>query len=99
MILWDPRPLSFRVVGDAEVPRFGALAVLGRGPARTWRYHAASALDAAAVERGLPPGCRLYPFAGRVSGAAALDGKLVAPRALDRAALEAALAPAGVTLA
>lgn len=99
VILWDPRPLSFRVVGDAEVPRFGALAVLGRGPARTWRYHAACALDAAAVERGLPPGCRLYPFAGRVSGAAALDGKLVAPRALDRAALEAALAAAGVTLA
>lgn len=99
VILWDPHPLSFRVVGDAEVPRFGALAVLARGASRTWRYHAPPALDPAAAERRLPPGCRLYPFAGRVSAAAAHDGKLVAPRALDRAALEAALAAAGLTLA
>lgn len=99
VILWDPHPLSFRVVGGAETPRFGALAVLARGGMRTWRYRAEAAVDAGQVERGLPAGWRLYPFAGRVQGAAAVGGKVVVPRTVARAELVAALAGSGVELA
>ncbi|MEZ4436608.1 MAG: hypothetical protein R3F65_29765, partial [bacterium] len=93
LVIWDPVPLSFRDVDGAETPRFGALAVLERGPTRTWRYHGEPTAPPT-----LPAGCRLYPFADRIRGADARGGKIVAPRDTPRAALEAALAPAGLTL-
>lgn len=93
-ILWDPLPLSFRPVDGAETPRFGALTRLTRGPLRTWRYTGTPTPDPT-----LPPGCHLYPFADRVRGAEATGGKLVTPRELPRATVEAALTAAGLTLA
>lgn len=98
VVLWDPVPLEFRAAGDAEVPRFPALAVLGRGAARTWRLIAD---DDRASPPALPAGWTAYPFGGRVQGAApagAAWGKLITPRAVEEREVEAVLRGAGLRL-
>ncbi len=94
VLLWDPVPRGFRPVGDAEVPCFTALAVLGAGGAETWRV--------AGEARGAswPEGWRLYPFDGRVRGPAPAvgSGKLITPRGARRTAVQAAVERAGLRL-
>ncbi|MCB9539277.1 MAG: hypothetical protein H6704_23935 [Myxococcales bacterium] len=98
-VLWDPAPLTFRDVDGRRVPRFDALTVLAPGRAATWRLRGTQPARGAlgALDAHLPAGCFVYVHDEQVMGgrdAQAIEGKLVAPRALDRAAVEAHLAAA-----
>lgn len=97
VIAWDPVVHGFRVVGDREVPRFHALAVLERGAWRTVRFISegrpavVAELDQQPAGDGRPAGARVYVHTGRTRGAqstAQTRGKVIVPR---EASLEAVI--------
>ncbi len=98
-VLWDAAPLGFRPVQGREVPRFSALAVLGRGRAATHRFVGRQPRAGALAGLGdhLPPGCFVYVHDEQVMGGRdteAVSGKVVAPRDMSRETLAAHLAAA-----